>query len=352
MKQLWSQIFNREIWPKIFSGVLFVVVFLVIFYYGRQAIIANSHPPIKLIVFAFSTQEEVLNKGILPAFEQAWESETGQELEMEAVFGPSASLAGQIDLGAPADIAIFSNIRHVRWLKISHMVRSKTQPVIIGYSPMVIVTRPGNPLQISEFADLIKPGIQLLHADPRSSGAGEWSLLAEYGSAMLESNNQEAAREQLREIWENVKLLGDSARSMISIFELGAGDALITYEQDAYLAQERGVAMEIILPKSTIITENVAVVVDENVNKNEREAVNAFLDYLLDEESQQIFASYHMRPSQLSHEDFSAIIQPFTIDDLGGWTQAYTQLVERIWEQEIAAKHDLDLNMTLLDSGE
>jgi ABC-type sulfate transport system substrate-binding protein len=76
------------------------------------------------------------------------------------------------------------------------------------------------------------------------------------------------------------------------------------------------------------------------------------MDYLQEKESQQIFARYHMRPSKLSLEGFSAIIQPFTIDDLGGWTQAYTQLVERIWEQEIAAEHDLDLNMTLLDSGE
>ena len=352
MKTKWSISIERENWPRIFGGVLFTALVLVIIYYVREAIIANAQPPIKLIVFAFSTQEEVLTEGILPAFERAWEAETGQEIEVEAVFGPSASLAGQIDLGAPADIAIFSNIRHVRWLKIGRMVDSKTEPIIVGYSPMVIATRPGNPYQISGFGDLMKPGIQLVHADPRSSGAGEWSLLAEYGSELIETNDPEIAKEQMLTIWNNVKLLGDSARSIISLFELGAGDALITYEQDARLAQERGVLIEIILPNTTINTENVAVIIDENVSQSERQAVNAFMDYLLSEESQQILAKYYMRPAKFPHEDFPAIIRPFTIDDMGGWTKAYTQLVERIWEQEFAQKHDLDLNLTLLDSGE
>jgi ABC-type sulfate transport system substrate-binding protein len=352
MKTKWSLSINRKNWPRIFGGVLFTALVLVIIYYGREAIIANAHPPIKLIVFAFSTQKEVLTEGIIPAFERVWEAETGQEIEVEAVFGPSASLAGQIDLGAPADIAIFSNIRHVRWLKIGRMVNSKTEPIIVGYSPMVIVTRPGNPHHISGFADLMRPDIQLVHADPRSSGAGEWSLLAEYGSALIETNDPEVAKEQMLTIWNNVKLLGDSARSIISLFELGAGDVLITYEQDARLAQERGALIEVVLPNTTINTENVAVIIDENVNQSENKAVNAFMDYLLSKESQQIFAKYNMRPATFLYGDFPAIIRPFTIDEIGGWTQAYTQLVERIWEQEFAQKHDLGLNLTLLDSGE
>ena len=342
---------NKANWPRIAGGVFVAALLLVTLYYTWQAIVPNVQLPIKLLVFAFSTQEEVLLQDVLPAFEEAWETETGQELEVEAVFGPSGSIAGLIDLGAPADVALFSNERHVKWLKIAKMVKSNTQPVVIGYSPMVIVTRPGNPHHISEFEDLTQPKIRILHADPRSSGAGEWSLLAEYGSALLESNDSDAAKERFLSIWDNVKLLGDSARTILSIFELGAGDAMITYEQDAHMAQERGVPLEIVVPTRTIITENVAVIVDENVKRRERPVVNAFMDYLLSEAGQQIFSNYHMRPAQIADEEFTPITQSFTVEDLGGWTQSYTQLVEKLWQKEIAQRHDMELNATLLDTG-
>ena len=202
--------------------------------YGWIAL-SGASTPIRLVVYAFSTQEEVLTESIFPAFEEAWEAETGRELTIEGVFGPSGTLAGQINLGAPADVALLSNTQHVTQLKIGRRVRRKTQPEAFGYAPMVIVTRPGNPAGISGFADLAQPGLQLLHADPRSSSAGEWAVLAEYGSVFLESNDRAAAVEQIEAIWRNLRLLGPSARATRTLFELGACDAFVTYEHDALL---------------------------------------------------------------------------------------------------------------------
>ena len=343
---------NRRDWPRFAGGVFITVLLLMIVYYCRQAIVANAHPPIRLIVYAFSTQEEVLSQGILPAFEKAWEAQTGRELEIEAVFGPSGTLAGQINLGAPADVAIFSNAHHVNWLKFGRMVRKGTQPNVIGNTPIVIVTRPGNPHDIYSYTDLTQPNLRLLHADPRSSGAGEWAVLAEFGSALQETGSPRKAEAQLQAIWHNVRLLGPSARATLTLFELGAGDALITYEQDARLAQERGVLLEIVVPPRTIIAQPVAVIVDDNITRSERLVVQAFMDYLLSDAGQRVYDNYHMRPVNLVYGGFPPIAQPFTVEDLGGWSHAYTELVETLWRTEIEPRLDLDPSPMLITPGE
>ena len=335
------------------ATVILVTLFgIVLIFFGGQAIMAKEHAPVHLVVYAFSTQEEVLSQGILPAFEKAWKAQTGRELEIEAVFGPSGTLAGQINLGAPADVVLFSNAHHVNWLKFGRMVRKGTQPNVIGNTPMVIVTRPGNPHDIYSYADLTQPNLRLLHADPRSSGAGEWSLLAEYGSALLETSDPDIAEAQLQAIWDNVRLLGPSARATLTLFELGAGDAVITYEQDAHLAQERGVPLEIVVPPRTIVAQHVAVIVDHNVTRSERPVVQAFMDYLLSDAGQQILGRYYMRPTYLVNEEFPSMNQPFMVEDLGGWLQAYTRLVKPLWQTEFEPRIDLDLNPTLLDPRE
>ena len=280
-----------------------------------------------------------MNQGFLPAFEKHWETETGQEIEIESIFGPSDTLAECINMGGPADIALLSNEHHVRWFRIEKMIGNENQPIIIGYTPMVIVTRPGNPHGIVGYADLTQPNLHLVHADPRSSGAGEWSLLAEYGSALQESNDPDIAAIQLQAIWDNVRLLGPSARATLTLFELGAGDAVITYEQDARLAQERGVPLEIIVPARTIIAQNIAVVVDDNISRCERPFVKAFMDYLLSDTGQQVFSHYHMRTTGFANNGFPPLIQSSTVEDLGGWLDAYSRLVESRWQPSNFWRH-------------
>jgi sulfate transport system substrate-binding protein len=341
------------------GSVLGLALLITVVIYGRIAL-SGVPTPVRLVVYAFSTQEEVLTQSIFPAFEEAWEAETGQDLMIEGVFGPSATLAGQINLGAPADVALFSNVQHVTHLKVGRRVRVENQPVVVAHTPMVIVTRPGNPRAIAGFSDLAQPGLQLLHADPRTSGAGQWAVLAEYGSALPKTGVQATAlrprsgqaEAQLQAIWHNVRLLGDSARATMTLFELGAGDAFVTYEHDALLARERGASPEIAVPPRTIFAEHVAVVVDSNVTPSERLAAQAFLDYLLSEAGQQALIRYHLRPADLDGELFPEIPEPFAIEDLGGWAQAYTQLVEGLWQTEIEPRLCLESVPRVLGTGE
>lgn len=330
--------------PYIVGAILLA---LILTYSARSLLLAQDRP-LHLVVYAFSTQEELFTQSILPAFEDAWETETGGELTVDAVFGPSATLAGQIVLEAPADVAVFSNAHHLTYLRVGKKIEEEAQSAVLGYTPMVIVVRPGNPLDIHDFGDLAGPGVRVLHASPHSSGGGEWAILAEYGNALLASGDDAAASAQLRAIWRNVRLLAPSARATLTLFELGAGDALVTYEQDALLALDRGVPLEIVIPPRTIIAEPVAVIVDDNVTRAERPVAEAFLRYLVSEEGQAHFARYYQRALSGDGAPFAPLQQIFSVADLGGWSQAYHQVVETLWEDEIEPRLELDAAPQLL----
>jgi ABC-type sulfate transport system substrate-binding protein len=337
-------------WRRPSLYLLGVGLLVAVTLYGRAGLAARRGP-VRLVVYAFSTQEEVLTQGILPAFEQAWQAETGRELTVEAVFGPSATMAGQINLGAPADVALFSNAQDVVRLQVGRRVRHDTEAAIVGFTPMVIVTHPGNPADIASFADLARPGLRLLHADPRSSGAGQWAVLAEYGSALIESGDRAAAQEQAQAIWRNVRLLAPSARAAMTLFELGTGDALLTYEQDARLAQERGVQLEIVIPARTIVAQHVAVVVDDNVTPAERDAAEGLIRYLQSQAGQEILNRYYLRSPGTIPSLSPTLVQPFTVEELGGWPQAYADLIDTLWQKEIEPRLDLEPAPRLLDAG-
>ena len=322
-------------WLRQAGWVLGIALLALAIVYALRGYPIPSGTQVRLVVYAFSTQEEGLTQRLFPAFERAWEAETGQDLTIEGVFGASGTLAGQINLGAPADIAVFSNAEHVNWLKLGKRVRRDCEPMIIGCTPMIIVARQGNPLGIASYADLAQPGLNVLHADPRSSGAGEWGVLAEYGSAFLSSGDRSAAQRQLKAIWQNVWLLAPSARAAMTLFELGAGDALVTYEQDALRAQERGVKLEIVIPTRTVVAQHAAVVVDDNVTRAERPVAEAFVAYLLADAGQEILSESRMRPPNCRGSGFAPLAEPFTAEDLGGWSAARLQLVERLWQSEI-----------------
>jgi ABC-type sulfate transport system substrate-binding protein len=351
MKHLVARCITDREWRCRVGSALGLALMIVIVVYGRIAV-ANAPKKARLVVYGFSTQEEVLTQSIFPACEEAWEAETGCELTIEGVFGPSGTLAGQINLGAPADVALFSNAQHVTHLKVGRKVRGDNQPAVVGHTPMVIVTRPGNPRGITEFSDLAQPGLRLLHADPRSSGAGQWAVLAEHGSALRDSGDRAAAIMQLQATWHNVRLLGASARATMTLFELGAGDAFVTYEHDALLAQERGVSLEIVVPSHTIVARHVAVVVDDNVLPDELPVARSFVEFLASDAGQRAFERYHMRPVNLESKRFPKVAQPFTVEDLGGWARAYAEVVETLWQTRIEPGLDLEPASSSLDRGE
>lgn len=339
-------------WRRVAAWLAAFMLLIVVAYYGIRPFVAGAGSHVRLIVYAFSTQEEVFTQGIFPSFEREWEAGSGRDLVIEGVFGASGTLAGHINLGAPADVAVLSNAKDADWLRVGRRLSLGSEPVIVGCTPLIIAMRSDSPFVVREYADLGQTGLDLLHANPRSSGVGQWAMMAEYGSGFLPARDQPAAESQLEAIWGNVRLLADSARAAMTLFELGAGDALVTYEQDALRAADRGVSLEIVYPPRTIVAHPVALIVDDNVTRSERTAVDAFIDYLVSDAGQQIFGQYYLRPRDCHGGAFADLVDPFSVQELGGWSQAYSDLVEPIWLGRIEPTLNLEPVPGLLGVGE
>jgi len=299
-----------------------------------------------IVVYSFSVEEEVMTEEVFPAFQDHWQEQTGQEVTFQTVFASSEEITEEILNGASADLVILSNEQHAVWLRINDWVETDWHTLphqgIISHSPLVIVVRPGNPLGVEDWVDLARPGVSLVHPDPRTSGGAQWALLAEYGSALLDekSGSQEAAQERLRSIWANVVATPPSAREALKQFMFGMGDALVTYEQDALLAQARGAVLEVVTPRSTIMSEHVAVIVDRNVQPWEQEVVEALVTFLWSEAAQEAFTRYYFRAVtdealNQAVPEFHEIERPFTVHDLGGWGRAYPEIIHGVWEEQV-----------------
>jgi sulfate/thiosulfate-binding protein len=304
---------------------------------------SNASTRQTIVVYGFSIEEEVITEGIFPAFQTYWREQTGQEISFRSVFTGSEQLTEAIIEGASADVAILSNEQHAVWLHVNDLVETDWHTFpnggVVSRSPLVIAVRPGNPLRIEDWTDLARPGARLVHCDPRTSGGGQWALLAEYGSALLDEGNgsSETAQEQLRGIWANAVALPSSCQEALREFLFGTGDVLVTYEQNALLAQARGATLEIVVPRRTVMSEHIAVIVDKNVKSWEREVVEAFVAFLWSEEAQGAFTRYYFRAvtDEALNEavsEFHRIEYPFTVQDLGGWGKAYPEIIQGVWQ--------------------
>ncbi|HEV2826092.1 MAG TPA: sulfate ABC transporter substrate-binding protein [Pyrinomonadaceae bacterium] len=312
-------------------------------------------PPIEggglnITVYGFSIMKESLEKAIYPGFIAKWKAEHGLDVHFTSSFAGSETVTNQILQGVPAEIAILSIDRDAQRLKEQGFVTSDWHALpykgIVNKTPFVILVKGANPKGIHDFPDLAKPGIKLIHPDPVSSGGAQWSILAMYGSELVKSEKQSGeqdtarALQTLQAIWKNVFVTPASAREARTTFELGNGDALVTYELEGLLMRESGKPMEIITPQATIFSEHPVVVIDRNVSADKRAVVNAFVQYLWSDEAQQAFVKYHFysvtnNALNEANKGFGHIAMPFTIDYFGGWERAYPEVIEQIFKNRV-----------------
>lgn len=305
---------------------------------------------VSLTVYGFSIMKEALEKSVYPGFSAKWKAEHGQDVHFTSSFAGSETITNQILQGVKADIAILSIERDANRLRDASFVVSDWHALphkgIINQTPFVILVAKGNPKGIHDFADLAKPGVKLIHPDPVSSGGAQWSILAIYGSELLKSEQETGepdrarALQTLQAIWRNVRSTPGSAREARTQFELGYGDALVTYELEGLLMKQAGAAVEIVVPRATIFSEHPAVVVDRNVTGDRRPVVDAFMQYLWSEEAQRAFVKYHFRSVtdeslNDANTQFAKIEMPFRIDYFGGWERAYSEIIERVFRDQV-----------------
>jgi len=294
--------------------------------------------------------KEVLENAIYPAFVAKWKQEHGQDIRFTSSFAGSETVTNQIIQGVPAEIAILSIDRDAQRLKDNGFVTSDWHQLpykgIINKTPFVILVKGGNPKNIHDFPDLARPGIKLIHPDPISSGGAQWSILAIYGSELVKSEKQSGEPDQaralqmLQAVWKNVFVTPASAREARTTFELGNGDALVTYELDGLLMRENKKPVEMIIPPATIFSEHPIVVIDRNVKPDKRPIIDAFVQYLWSDEAQKAFVKYHFYsvtndPLNQATPEFGRIEMPFTIDYFGGWDRAYPEVIEKVFKDRV-----------------
>ena len=156
------------------------------------------------------------------------------------------------------------------------------------------------------------------------------------------SGEEQAAVDQMKRIWDNVVLMGDSARSTLGLFMLGVGDAMITYEEHALIGIRKGLAIEIVMPERTIIAQHIMVLVDDNVSMSERPAAEALLQFIQGETGQMIYQEFYWRSADdLQLKGCPGSVKFFNVQDLGGWENAKRELIGKLWSAEIYPKFSL-----------
>ncbi len=271
------------------------------------------------------------------AFSAHWKQQTGDDVTIRQSHGGSGKQATSVINGIDADVVTLALAYDVdaiaergridkAWIK---RLPDNSAPYT---STIVFLVRKGNPKNIHDWNDLIKPGVSIITPNPKSSGGARWNYLAAWGYALDKNNgSQEKAQEFVKALYKNVEVLDSGARGATNTFvERGIGDVLIAWENEALLAtQELGKdKFEIVTPSESILAEPTVSVVDKVVDKKgTRDVAQAYLQYLYSPEGQDIVAHnfYRPRDAQVAkkYQNEFPSLKLFTIDDkFGGWTQA------------------------------
>src|SRR5215217_7140297 len=302
---------------------------------GAGAVQAQAKPLTLLNVSYDPTRE--LYKDINAAYIKYWKEKTGQTINIQQSHGGSGKQARSVIDGLQADVVTLAlgydidEISQKAKLLPANWQTRLPQNSTPYTSTIVFLVRKGNPKRIKDWEDLIKPGVDVITPNPKTSGGARWNYLAAWGYAEKKFGSADKARQFIADLYKNVPVLDTGARgSTVTFVERGVGDVLLAWENEAFLAQrEFGKdKFEIVSPPLSILAEPPLSVVDKVADKKgTREVAEAYLKYWYTREGQEIAArnSYRPRDSEIAkeYEKSFAKVELFTIDQVfGGWTRA------------------------------
>lgn len=300
---------------------------------GSGGASSGASKPAKLTIGAYSTPREAYGKDIIPEFVKIWSAKNGRPLKVEESYQASGAQARAIVGGFEADITALSLEPDIVQVEkaglITHDFRAVRNGGMVTSSVVVIGVREGNPKGIKEWADLAKPGVEVLTPNVKTSGGAMWNIMAMYGAAVrgksVTAEDTAGAAAFLATILANVRIMDASARESMLTFERGVGDAIITYENEIIEGLRQGKKYDIVVPSSTVLIENPIAVVDKYAKAHGAEDVaKDFLEYVWSADVQRVFAKRGYRPvdkavAEETRELFKPVADLFTVRDLGGW---------------------------------
>ena len=271
------------------------------------------------------------------AFAKHWKATSQEVVTINQSHGGSGKQARAVIDGLDADVVTLALGYDVTALAEKKLIPADWQKRLPHNaspytSTIVFLVRKGNPKQIKDWNDLIKPGIGIVTPNPKTSGGARWNYLAAWAYALKQpGGNDDKAREFVGKLFKNVKVLDSGARGATTSFtERGIGDVLLAWENEAYLAvKELGPEkFDIVTPSLSILAEPPVSVVDKVVDKKgTRKIATAYLEYLYSPEGQEIAARNYYRPRDAKvaakYAKQFAKVNLITIDEVfGGWDKA------------------------------
>jgi sulfate transport system substrate-binding protein len=266
------------------------------------------------------------------AFAKYWQGKSGQAVTIKQSHGGSGKQAQAVQNGLAADVVTLGISSDIDALASSGLVAPNWQTKLpnssIPYtSTVVFLVRHGNPKNIKDWADLVKPGVSIVTPNPKSSSGGRWSYLAAYGYALKQpGGSPDTAKAYIAQLYKNVPILDSGARgSTVTFTQRHVGDVLLAWENEAYLINRQlGKGQyDIVYPSVSVQAEPPVAVVDKNADAHgTRPVAEAYLNYLYSPEGQEIAAQHFYRPrdpniAKKYAAQFPAI-KTFTVRDILG----------------------------------
>ena len=269
-------------------------------------------------------------------FSQYWQQQHGDTVDVNQSHGGSGKQARAVIEGLSADVITLALAQDINKVAQQGLVAADWESKLPNHaapftSTIVFLVRKDNPKQIKDWDDLIRPDIEVVTPNPKTSGGARWNYLAAWGYALHKTGNEQGARDFVSKLYRNVKVLDSGARAATTSFvERDLGDVLIGWENEAYLVlNELGKdKFELVTPSESILAEPPVAVVDKVAKKHGTEAVaKAYVEHLYSDEAQRIAGKHYYRPSNpVIAKEFAKQFAPvklFTIRDLeGNWAKA------------------------------
>jgi sulfate transport system substrate-binding protein len=278
-----------------------------------------------------------LYQDVNEAFAKDWKAKTGDNVKIKQSHGGSGKQGRAVIDGLEADVVTLALAYDIDAIAERGLLNKDWQKRLgknaAPYtSTIVFLVRKGNPKGIKDWGDLVKPGIQVITPNPKTSGGARWNHLAAYGYALRQPGGSDAtAREYLKKLYKNVPVLDSGARGATTTFvERGIGDVLIAWENEALLAiKELGPdKVQIVAPSVSILAEPPVSVVDKVVDRRgTRKVAEAYLNFLYTDAAQELIAKNYYRPTvEKEAKKYAAQfpnVKLFTLGDVAGdWARA------------------------------
>lgn len=265
--------------------------------------VAPAQGTLRLLNVSYDPTRELwreINSKFIPLYEK----DKGVKLTINQSHGGSSTQARSVIDGLEADVVTIASIIDTDAISQRGLIKkdwiNRLPNRSLPYtSTVVFVVRKGNPKQIKDWSDLVKPGVRIITPNPKTSGNGYLSFFAAWGSVVLRGGSREDAIKYVTQLYKQVPVLDSGARGATTTFvQRRIGDVHLAWENEAHLeVREAKGELELIYPRISIRAEPHVTVVDGNVDRrNTRAAAEAYLKFLYTDAAQEIIAKHFYRP--------------------------------------------------------